>query len=284
VTGRLVKQGTELEGLCPFHSERNASFYVNLETGVWICHKGCGSGNFMQLMDRLKIQGVMPVAAGRKARVGTTVDMGLEPLMKRGFSPEMLESWKIVWNKDVGGAEFPVWDTAQKFVGYLWRMPEGVHPKYRHMSQLPKSRILFGANRLQDRKEVILCEGPLDAMWVQEVGGAGVAMLGAMLAEDQVRLLSSWGTKKVVLCLDNDAAGRAATEIATRQLRAAGFWVFRTELPSGRKDIQEVPLSQVAVVLKRRHLCLNGAGLIHHRYRRWLDNAARAPDTSTWKY
>lgn len=46
VVGRYVqlkRQGREMVGLCPFHSERSPSFSVNPEKGAWYCH-GCGEG------------------------------------------------------------------------------------------------------------------------------------------------------------------------------------------------------------------------------------------------
>ena len=39
----LSKSGPEFKGLCPFHEEKTASFYVNEQKGEWHCF-GCGEG------------------------------------------------------------------------------------------------------------------------------------------------------------------------------------------------------------------------------------------------
>ncbi|GGK31705.1 hypothetical protein GCM10010965_25690 [Caldalkalibacillus thermarum] len=38
---------------CPFHDDRNPSFTVNVEKGVWHCFAGCGSGTVQELVKRL---------------------------------------------------------------------------------------------------------------------------------------------------------------------------------------------------------------------------------------
>lgn len=45
----------EFTGLCPFHSDRNPSFSVNLDSGLWICHAGCGDGDATDHAARLGI-------------------------------------------------------------------------------------------------------------------------------------------------------------------------------------------------------------------------------------
>lgn len=40
---QLKKRGRHLEGLCPFHHEKTASFVVTPERGTWHCF-GCGQG------------------------------------------------------------------------------------------------------------------------------------------------------------------------------------------------------------------------------------------------
>lgn len=45
--------GDKLTGLCPFHDDRNNSFSVDLKTGKWKCHAGCGGGNFITFWAKL---------------------------------------------------------------------------------------------------------------------------------------------------------------------------------------------------------------------------------------
>lgn len=196
----------------------------------------------------------------------------------------MMQRWGIRWNEEIGGMEFPVYDNVGGFVGYIWRMPEGETPKYRYAPGFPKATILYGLSQLSERNGLILTEGPLDAIWVQEAGCPGVAILGSILSKWQRDLITSHKTRPVTLCFDNDAAGRLAVEMASRMLRDVGMWVYNVILPAKYKDIQEVPLELLPGVLENKHLCSNGAGLIHGRYRRWLEDASAAEASSVWKH
>jgi len=43
----------ELQTRCPFHNDSSPSFSANVKSGLWICHAGCGQGNFDQFLQRI---------------------------------------------------------------------------------------------------------------------------------------------------------------------------------------------------------------------------------------
>ncbi|HUY55794.1 MAG TPA: DNA primase [Candidatus Nanopelagicaceae bacterium] len=65
---RLQRAGREYRGLCPFHSERTPSFYVNQEKQLWNCH-GCHLGGdlfkFIELIDKTDFLGALDELAKR---------------------------------------------------------------------------------------------------------------------------------------------------------------------------------------------------------------------------
>jgi hypothetical protein len=64
ITG--YQAGGELSGRCPLHDDRRASFSINLGTGLWVCHAGCGGGNLAGLVRR--VTGNTSVASKRWLR------------------------------------------------------------------------------------------------------------------------------------------------------------------------------------------------------------------------
>jgi hypothetical protein len=63
---KLRKSGTQLVGLCPFHSERTPSFYIHPVKQLFNCH-GCGVGGdvftFLQLIERVDFPRALVIAA-----------------------------------------------------------------------------------------------------------------------------------------------------------------------------------------------------------------------------
>ncbi len=69
---------------------------------------------------------------------------------------------------------------------------------------------------------MILCEGNLDIVTLHQAGfDNAVASMGTALTVEQTRLLARF-TKELVLCYDNDNAGKIATERALQILDQSG--------------------------------------------------------------
>ena len=207
----------------------------------------------------------------------------LASLLKRGFTREILAAWDIVWDKAVGAMRLPCYTAAGSAEGLIWRYPQGVQPKYRYSPGFERSKALYGLWRLSGRiEQMILVEGPLDAIWVQQCQLACVAILGSSLSEEQALLLRHFQVRRIVLCFDNDVAGEQAGKKASYLLRELGFWVYRANLPKRYKDIQEVPYAKVKGVLSNPELCVNGSGVLHPRFRRWASNSLKS-QSQVWK-
>ena len=69
------QSGDELVACCPLHDDRRPSFSINLSTGLWICHAGCGGGNLAKLVHRVKGTDVHQAKRWlRKVSLGDPVD------------------------------------------------------------------------------------------------------------------------------------------------------------------------------------------------------------------
>lgn len=247
ITGHWEKGEQEYVIHCPYHEAAGDHLSLNPDKGVYQCWSCGARGLWAELWSRLTQanggvdwQAVQP-AASRQVQVFDT--KGLELLLARGFSPACLAAWEVAWDASMKAVQLPVYDASRRYAGCIWRQPEGREPKYLYPQGFPKSNLLFGQYNLPASKEVVLSEGPLDAIWLQEAGLPGVAVLGSSLSSQQLELLGT--ADRVILCFDNDAAGQQAVTQAGRALRAVGKWVLRLWLPSRYKDIQDVPLQRV---------------------------------------
>jgi len=83
---------------------------------------------------------------------------------------------------------------------------------------------------------IYLCEGVIDTLTVQGKGFNAVGIPGAKSFKTE--WIELFKNNKIVLCLDNDAAGQAGTELLKSYFDAAGFETTQLELPPG-KDIND---------------------------------------------
>ena len=174
-------------------------------------------------------------------------DAGYTYLSGKGYTrDEMLQAGMLSESQEGGHVYdrfrhriiFPIRDGAGRMCGFGARIlrPDDV-PKFLNSPQTPlfdKGSLLYGLHlarkpiRAQD--QAVIVEGYLDVIALHQAGFANcVSPMGTALTEDQLRLLKRY-TRRVVLALDADAAGEAATlrglEVARQALDHSQELVF----------------------------------------------------------
>ena len=139
----------------------------------------------------------------------------------------------------------PVIDVQGNVVAFGSRVLDKSEPKYMNSPETPvysKRRVLYGLNlaKKSKRPNIILCEGNLDIVTLHQAGfDNAVASMGTALTPEQIRLLSRF-TKELILCYDNDNAGKIATEKALQILNNSEFTVRVLQLPKRRNEDGEL--------------------------------------------
>ena len=118
---------------------------------------------------------------------------------------------------------------------------------------LPGSlRGVFNFQAARAGEEVILTESVIDACSFHQAGVRNSIPLYGIngFTSDHLDLLKREGVKRAVLALDNDEAGRRATDSIKERLTAAGIEARAVEWPDGVKDANEVLVSWSAELLR----------------------------------
>ncbi len=194
-------------------------------------------------LDRRQIRRATAVKFGMGASLDSW-DALLTAMTKKGYTKsELLDAGLVVQNRNGGLYDkfrnrlmLPVIDTRGDVVAFGSRVLDKSEPKYMNSSETPvysKRRVLYGLNlaKKTKRPNIILCEGNLDIVTLHQAGfDNAVASMGTALTVEQTRLLSRF-TKELVLCYDNDNAGKIATERALQILSSSEFSVKVLQLP-----------------------------------------------------
>lgn len=315
---QLTRKGSNLFGLCPFHSEKTGSFSVSPDKQIYYCF-GCKRGggviNFIMEEENLPFpdavrflakraglevpeeegdresgrrrqrlldlnrdaarfyyqtlhqpegRAVQEYLNRRKISRTTAVKFGLgaspdawdallTAMTKKGYTKsELLEAGLVVQNRNGGLYDkfrnrlmFPVIDVRGDVVAFGGRVLDKSEPKYMNTQETPvysKRRVLYGLNlaKKTKRPNIILCEGNIDVVTLHQAGfDNAVASMGTALTVEQTRLLSRF-TKELVLCYDNDSAGKIATDRALQILNNSEFTVRVLQLPRRRTEDGEL--------------------------------------------
>jgi len=279
----------ELQGYCPVHhltKGREASspkWYMNRETGAWLCFS-CGQrgslnhlvellGGDAELLDSI----VIDVSRTKLARTDDDAVVAkpepkvyisdykfaknpLPPswvLQQRDVTREACELYNVRWDKDgkcfliplytVDGSRLVGWQ--EKSRGYFNNVPP----------EVPKSECLFGFQQFTGR-EMIYVESPLDVVRLATYGIYGaVATMGSYVSNVQIDA-GLRAAEKFVLAFDDDEAGDTARDTMARKLDAQQVTYRLFRYPRGNrignakakfKDIGELPVEDVRTGLAK---------------------------------
>ncbi|EGC04471.1 putative DNA primase [Ruminococcus albus 8] len=181
-----------------------------------------------------------------------------EYMLKLGYTIEELLQGSLITvskNDEIidffnNRAVFPFIDLNGNIIGFGGRKLDGDNNfKYLNSKNTPcysKNNYLFSLNFAMKKiccgETPILCEGNLDVISLHQAGfRTAIASCGTSLTENQAALLKKY-SDKVIICYDNDEAGKNAADKAIDILEKAGletYIVFMSEAKDPDEYIKE---------------------------------------------
>lgn len=282
----LRKRAEQLTGPCPLHGgQRQDSFRVSRAKNVFHCF-ACQAGgtvlDFVAARERCSIRqaalrlqqwfGLGAPSAARHSRPKrervrkkqqgnpplpfalSGIDYAHHYLVERGIDRATAVEFGVGFYPGPGLLSgrlvIPICNARGQTVAYAGRALDGRPPKYKLPAGFRKAMQLFNLHRAAatGSQTVIVVEGYFDCLRVHQAGlPCVVALMGSSLsAEQENALLERF--EQVVLLLDGDAAGRAASpSMAARLSQRCSVAVL--QLPDSAQPDQ-LPLAALRLLLR----------------------------------
>ena len=218
---------------CPFHQERNPSFWFNTKNGMWKCESGCGSGNATTFLSRLE-----NIDTGEAwAKLCKLAGVDNQPEMKLPLTlSEYAESKHLpvaflqqLGLGEQGGTDFapghvtiPYYDTDGSCVAVKQR--RNPRNKTRFAWNKGGTVILYGAwlDLNKTARALILCEGESDAQscWLHGLPALGVPGATNYQAAWTGRYI---GNRDVYIHVEPDSGGQTFRQKTMQALHDSGY-------------------------------------------------------------
>jgi DNA primase len=233
-------RGDEIQAECPAHEERtghkdrNPSFYINADSGAFICFSCGWKGSLYTLInykqgdvnasDWLKSDEGLSARFNRATReqpkiqeqtyitesmLSAFIEPPVEALRSRGLTQSAAKQYGLVWDRHNNNWIIPIRESdTGKLLGW---QEKGYDRRYfrNYPTGIQKSKALFGYNQYS-AGDMVVVESPLDVIRLASLGfTGGVATYGALVSEHQFNLIR--GADRVVFAMDNDEAGHKSS-------------------------------------------------------------------------
>jgi len=288
----LVDMGDHLRGPCPIHGGNNPTSFVIYNNGYWQCYSrgchekfGCHVSVLNKLLDtnfefktdntynRLKLeQSCEPPVFEEVTKIETRIPS--QYFISRGYSDWVLRKFKVGDIKNRAAAAVPIYNS-DILVGYSNRTHHekclgcGKHhitgmrcskvktySKWTHTKGLKTGQLLYNlagaAEYIKQCSTAVVVESMGNVWRLEETGIKNtVAIMGTKLSAWQAIQLRTF-CSNIVLALDNDPAGCAATEKIAKQLQ--DWFVVDTIGPVPHIDWGDISVIRIREIFNKKGL------------------------------
>ena len=174
-------------------------------------------------------------------------------MYKRGLTDDIIDKFDIGYDKKTDSITFPVryggglnfgkcmFIARRQIKTKRFDLPKSIdkplYGTYEIWECCEENLVLGGRGRRYPVDKVYVCEGLFDCLRLWCNGKFAVAGFGCLFSRYQIEQLKDLPTRQLVLALDNDKAGREATEKLKKTVTTK--LITEVILPEGRKDIGE---------------------------------------------
>ena len=214
---------------CRFHSDRNPSFSVNLNNGLWFCHAGCGGGSIFDFEMRLA-NCTFPEARRRILEsVGAIVMHERQLIENYSYTDEQnVPLFEVLRYEQIS----PDGDRLKEFLqrrpdgrgGWIWNL-DGVR------------RVLYRLPEVIAAESVLDVEGEKDVEAARKLGFTATCNSGGA-GKWRDEYSETLRGKHVPIIADRDEPGRKHAQQVATSLQGKAATVKVLELPSA-KDLSE---------------------------------------------
>ena len=240
----------QLYACCPFHAEKTPSFTVNVETGEWYCHAGCGGGAEKEFVAKYfdvstdvakyavsyyEQHGRMPFPTDEQIdnwhQNLCNMPREIEAMSAYGWTKETIDALKIGFCDD--RIMIPIksrrgyWVNARRYLPVHRRNSDSHNAKCMNIRKLGQKR--YYPYEAFDEDLVYVVEGEKDCISARSQGFNAVTSTGgSAIPTDEILLFKN---KDVVLMLDTDSVGKRNVKNYVALLKGVARSIKIVELP-----------------------------------------------------
>lgn len=181
---------------------------------------------FRNLIHAKLVQSTMTETEKIKRKLpGPYEDGPFNELLQRGFTEQTCRRWgvRFVPMQSLQGKEheftitnslgIPIRDHRRHLLAWCYRRTvdsASWQPRYLYTPEIALSELWYGLQHHANKQHIVVVEGALDAMWLDQSGYPALALLGSQMGKNKLNYLKNY--QKVTLFGDRDIAGIQAVQ------------------------------------------------------------------------